>query len=159
VGLKGRSSREPCYLIRVPWGWTPTDVWVKLKKKLAFRRGVYRITDHVTHLKINSHVPLPGKVAGCTVVVAEDKTEHTDERYWDFAMDAMRYCMKSGMQAQQAAEIVVHYIANAMGLAQVEAEFFLQQAGGRALLDKVCHVEQLSGHGWEVDALIEAGVW
>lgn len=131
--LKGK-----CYI-----GITDRMQWTK--RRLLKCRGVYRITDHGTHLKVNTTRRLP-RIAGFRAVLVRDRTTHFDPRYWDFAMAAFRRATSRRHGGEQAIGVMVHYLYNLFGLP--EAAHLDVLAAGRRYIDATVTDEQ--AHGWEL---------
>jgi hypothetical protein len=117
----------------------------RIKRRLALSPGVYRITDHGSHLKINTTKPLPS-IRGLRSVKVTDQTTHWDAAYWDFAMAAFRRSARLRQNPARAIGVTIHYLANLFGIAD-EAGFFFEQARSRIELDARITDEQ--AHGWE----------
>jgi hypothetical protein len=120
----------------------------KLKRDLLQRPGVYRITDHGTHLKVNTTKPLP---AHWEAVLVKDQTTHWDATYWDFALAAFRHSVKRGHDSKKAVGVLIHYLCNLYGFYTTEAELLELLAAGRRWTDKT--VTDEAAHGWELKAL------
>lgn len=139
--LKGK-----CYL-----GVTRRPQWTK--RRLLAVLGVYRITDHGPHLKINTTKALP-RIAGLRTILVRDRTTHFDARYWDFALDAFRHATKKRHTSTQAIGIVIHYLYNLFGLP--EAEHLDVLAANRHWINAT--MTDMEAHGWEIVALRKAGL-
>lgn len=121
---------------------SPPRLKQSIKATLALAKGVYRVTDHGGHIKVNSAKPLP-KIAGFHCLKVRDQTTHFDARYWDFTMDAFRYAVKKGHGS--ALGIMVHYLINVFGVPEVEFHEFA--ASSRRFLNASMTDEE--AHGWE----------
>lgn len=143
-----RKRREQVYLIPLE----PYEDEVPLKRRLARCPGVYRITSHGGHLKVNSLLPLKLKRE---VVVVPDQTTHWDPKYWDFAMRAFRYAVRKGHDNNRALSVMIHYLCNLFVARRYgEAEYLAAAGLARARLEATMTEEE--AHGWELAALRRA---
>lgn len=137
--LKGK-----CYL-----GVTKRPQWTK--RRLLKVAGVYRITDHGPHLKVNTTKPLP-PIPGFRAILVRDRTTHFDATYWDFALAAFRHATRKRHAASQAIGVVVHYLYNLFGIP--EAEHLDVLAANRRWINAT--MTDMDAHGWEIVALRKA---
>lgn len=134
------TRRGRCYL-----GVCSRSEKQRIKRQLVLTPGVYRITDHGAHLKINTSKTLP-PVRGLRVSQVVDETTHWDVRYWDFAVAAFKHASARGHD-QYALRVMIHYLCNLFGVND-EAMFFARLAVKRARLD--AKLTAKAAHGWEL---------
>lgn len=117
-----------------------------VKRALLNVPGVYRITDHGGHIKINTTKRLP-TIRNLRTVLVRDRTKHFDARYWDFAMEAFRHAEKR-KHGRQPLGIMIHYLCNLFGETTSEAAYLAMAAAQRAYIDAT--VSDEDAHGWEL---------
>ncbi len=138
-----KSLRGSCYL-----GVCGPGLKQKIKRALLGVEGVYRITDHGGHIKINTTKPLP-PVRGLRTILVKDRTTHWDAEYWDFAMSVFRRATTKHQRPEKAFGVMVHYLCNLFGLPEVEVLNML--AAQRVFIDATWTDER--AHGWELKEL------
>lgn len=124
----------------------------KIKRRLVAIPGVYRITDHGSHVKVNTTKPLPA-VRGFRAIRTRDRSTHWDVKYWDFCMDAFRYATKK-RHDRKALDVLLHYLVNLFGEGDREEEFYAMLAANRRWINRAWTDER--AHGWEITALRKA---
>lgn len=118
-----------------------------IKRLLAETPGVYRVTDHGSHLKVNSRKPLPS-IVGFVVELVADQTTHFDAKYWDFAMAAYRHATRKEHEPRRALGVMIHYLNNLFLDGTPEGEYMVDAGLRRIQLDRTVTDEQ--AHGWEL---------
>jgi hypothetical protein len=115
------------------------------KATLALTPGVFRVTDHGAHIKVNATRRRLPAIAGMHALRVRDRTRHFDAAYWDFAMAAFRHATKKRHAKEQAMGVMFHYLANLFGIP--EPEWCEREAAGRRYLNAAYTDEE--AHGWE----------
>lgn len=139
--------KNRCYLITA---LSRNDL-VSLKKILRKEKNIYRITDHDTHLKVKSKKKLK-PYYGYRYLLVEDKTNHIDERYWDFCMSIWNYALDKNQDPYIVIKIVFHYLCNLFDINNEEEAFLLKfMASSRLHINKT--ISNYDDHGWEIEAL------
>jgi hypothetical protein len=124
----------------------------RIKRELVCRPGVYRVTDHGGHIKINACSPLQ-PVKGLRTVLVKDETTHFDVRYWDFATDAFRHATKKGHHPRRALGIMIHYLNNLFLVGMEEGDYLITHGLKRIQLERSVTDEQ--AHGWELPHVVK----
>jgi hypothetical protein len=122
-----------------------------VKRALLRVPGVFRITDHGPHIKINTAKRLPA-VRHLKAVQVPDKTTHWDVAYWDFAMAAFRRATTKRQAPHRVIGVMLHYLCNLFGVP--ESELLDMLAAERRYLERAVTDEE--AHGWEMRALNKA---
>jgi hypothetical protein len=79
-----------------------------------------------------------------------DATVCSDWQYWDFAMEAYRYCTARDHAEKIGLAVMIHYLCNLFGVYDVEGPFLCQLGLNRKANTAA---GEWASHGWEMDVL------